>query len=310
MILVIATMLALTLTTSAHDDTHNHNWDFYSMGTEIEVYCDCGISISIPLDPAALLCAHSMEEYQSSNFHGETCIRCGFGVHAKHSWEISYEAIKNGEYSHEAVCVECGFEATHKLVSYHDDTHHYITCRKCDIEEIHGLSYSYANQYCHEVECEDCPYTHFEAHNFNEDDICVECEILTGMVSGLNTEFDDEGNAVENQYYVLVDGEERMFIIDEYPDDINLGDIITFETDGEYVYEIIDVLYVDDIDESDIFFIEDEYDLEWLWWDDFDAVVYDTETMNTSYPNPEVGDEIVIVTPENPLQRTIYVIVN
>lgn len=310
-ILVIATVLALTLTASAHEDTHKHDWDFCSWEEQIELYCDCGSTVLIPLDPFALFCAHDMEEYQIQNFHGEKCAKCGFTVQDRHNWDIIEE---NSQYSHEAVCVDCGYESTHRLVSYHDDTHHYRTCRKCDYEEIHDLSYSYANRYCHEVACEHCSYTIFEAHTFNEDNICVECELLTGMVTGQNTIFDEDGNALENQYYVLVDGVERMFIVDEYSDEFTLGDLITFVHDEDYFVELVDVISADDIDEES-FVVESDEDLEWLWWNDFHAVNYDMSTWNTyngmiTYVDVKVGDEIVIITPENPLQNTIYLIVN
>lgn len=310
MLIVAMSIITLAIPAAASDYEcfeHEHAWDIVNWGTETDMICDCGTVVTIPHD--SLFCLHEMVEFQHSRTHGTECLYCGFTVSAKHSWEFDDEYSEFGEYYHDAWCTECGYERTHSLISYHNDTEHILVCNRCDVRIHHELAYEPANRYCHEVACNSCDYIFYEAHNLNEENVCVECELLTGMVTGQHTVFDEDGTPLENQYYVLVDGEEEVFVIDEYFDDITLGDIITFITDGYYIDEIVDVVSLDEIDENDIFFIEDEDDIEWLWWNDFHAVNYIASTSEFTF-NVELGDEIVIITPENPLQHTIYYIVN
>lgn len=315
LLLIALTLVSLATPTFAYNpdyDVHQHDWDVINWGDETDMMCECGIVVTTPHD--SLFCLHEMVDVQTSRTHGTECLYCGFTIRKDHSWEYDWEYEEDGEYYHDAWCTECGYERTHHLISYHTDTEHRMYCNRCDITIGHQLSYNSCNRWCHEVWCH-CGYVFYEAHNLNEDGICVECELYTGMYTGCHTIFDKYGNALENQMFFLIDGEEEMFIVDEYPDEIEQGDIVTFVHSFEYLDEIIEVISPETIDEEAIFTVEDDDALEWLWWNDFHALNYDASTHNTEngqivYVEVNVGDEVVVIEPANPLQDTIYYIVN
>lgn len=292
-ILFVAFLFSLAVPTSA---AHTHGWDFTIDDEKVNIYCYCGSKLIIPTDEEANSCEHDFTDFYTAEGHGKECENCGFLKFDAHDFRHSF-----ADDEHYMYCRNCDYEEFHETVSYHDDYLHYIECDECEAIFEHTMSAYDVGEHYHYYECDNCDYYIREAHTYNEEGFCIECQLFTGFITDIIPL--DSGYDVE----VLIN--DTHFFYETYCDmeEYELNSLVDFMVyDGEII-EISTVLSSSDLEDHD--YLEKNFEIgkvsqDFMYefenkesFDDSDVFLFSIK--HGSY-RVKSTNELILYTPSNP----------